>query len=142
MQLENNIRITAVLDIMATLRNRFDILESENQKLKSSVGELIASSSKTNTASWSYQSPITAMYLVAVESVYRPGLSPVHPAVLHDYMNYVRAYAYGWIRRGLSTHCKFLRVPLFLIISRLSLLSTSIMSNYFVYFAFMYYVCK
>ena len=91
MQLENNIRITAVLDIMATLRNRFDILESENQKLKSSVGELIASSSKTNTASWSYQSPITAMYLVAVESVYRPGLSPVHPAVLHDYMNYVRA---------------------------------------------------
>ena len=98
MQLENNIRITAVLDIMATLRNRFDILESENQKLKSSVGELIASSSNTNTPSWSHQSPITAvslfavLRLVAVENrVYRPGLPPVNPAVIQDYLNYVGA---------------------------------------------------
>ena len=66
MQLDNNIRITALQDIIATLQNRFDILESENQKLKSSVGELIAPSSKTNTPCWSYQTPITVMYLVAV----------------------------------------------------------------------------
>ena len=45
-QLDNNIRITAVLDVITTLQNRFDILESVNQKLKSSVGDLIASSSK------------------------------------------------------------------------------------------------
>ena len=45
-QLDNNIRITALQDIIATLQSRFDILESENQKLKNSVGELIAPSSR------------------------------------------------------------------------------------------------
>ena len=39
----------------------------------------------------------------------------------------------------MPTQCTFLRVPLFLITARLSVLSTSIRSNYFVYFAFTYY---